>query len=60
MITLTLETGSVALINETKILAVTENEEKSNITDVFVAGELCIPVQESVLEVLALIQNKFN
>jgi hypothetical protein len=60
MIQLTLEDGSIGLINEQQILAVTPNDQNPQMTDVFVAGELCIPVQETVSEILALIQMKFN
>jgi hypothetical protein len=60
MIQLTLEDGSIGLINEQQILAVTPNDQNPQTTDVFVAGELCIPVQEKVSEIFALIQMKFN
>jgi hypothetical protein len=60
MIQLTLEDGSIGLINEQRILAATVNDENPKLTDVFVEGELCIPVQETTSEILALIQMKFN
>jgi uncharacterized protein YlzI (FlbEa/FlbD family) len=60
MIQLTLENGGMCLINEKEILSVVPNDENPQTTDVFVAGELCIPVQETVSEILALIQMKFN
>jgi hypothetical protein len=60
MIQLTLENGSVGLINEKEILAIVQNDVNPSVTDVFIAGELCIPVQESPSEILALIQMKFN
>ena len=59
MIQLTLEDGNVALFNERLIVAVTPSEEEPHLAEVYV-GELCIPVQESVSEILALIQMKFN
>jgi hypothetical protein len=59
MIQLTLEDGEVALFNEQRILATTPNDQNPKLTDVFI-GELCIPVQESAAEILALIQMKFN
>ena len=59
MIQLTLETGAVVIFNEQHILAALPNEPNEKITDVFI-GELCITVQESPNEILALIQMKFN
>jgi len=59
MIQLTLEDGNVALFNEKHVVAVTPCDEEPHLTDVYV-GELCIPAQESVGEILALIQMKFD
>ena len=60
MIQLTLENGSIGLINEMQILAVVPSDQEPSITDVYVGGELCIPVQEKPSEILALIQMKWN
>jgi len=57
MIILTTTNGT-ALINQAYILAITPSEEVG-LTDVFI-GELCIPVKETVEQIIGIIQMKYN